>query len=314
MAVAGGKWPWTRLGFEHASFSAEIHGQDNRKLSVLAKSVLGGRSPIVPDSPIGMGGGSSSVVPPVSRARKTGRGMRPAGGNRRSPQKVNVVPRDVIGRMVVVSDGPVVKENARVVPLSVEAEEFSLRAVPSRWVPIGEGPDSRGNCVPPREMLRGVFGRTDAVISTTAVTGAASPTDFAGAVAPADLAGTDVPAVAGKKFSAVAEVHSLVIRASKQQHAVVEVGPVRPGEECCSPVDFVTVPEPIEHSVDGVPNEVGSSSVDSVAVPVPIEQLGVRGTADTPSTDQPMQHSETSGDGENGRHNHAGEGNSPLDV
>ena len=44
-------------------------------------------------------------------------------------------------------------------------------------------------------MPKGVFGRTDAVVSTTAVTGAASPTDFAGAVAPADLAGTDVPAV-----------------------------------------------------------------------------------------------------------------------
>ena len=131
------------------------------------------------------------------------------------------------------------------------------------------------------------------MISTTAMTGAASPTDFAGAVAPADLAGTDVPAVAGKKLSAIAEVHSsaeddkgapLVIRASKQRRAVVEVGPVRPGEECCSPVDFVTVPELIEHSVDGVPNEVGSSAVDIVAVPVPIEHSGVRGTADTPST------------------------------
>ena len=138
----------------------------------------------MPDSPVEMGGGSSSVVPPVSGARKNGRGMRPAGGNRRPPQKVNVVPRDVIGRMVVVSDGPVVKENARVVPLLVEAQEFSLRAVPSRRVPIGEGSDSHGNCVPPREILKGVFGRTDAVISTTAVTGAASPTDFAGAVAP----------------------------------------------------------------------------------------------------------------------------------
>ena len=109
--------------------------------------------------------------------------MRPAGGNRRSPQKVNVVPADVIGR-IIVSDGPVVKENARVVPLSVETEEFSLRAVPSRRIPTGEGPDSRGNCVPPREMLKGVFGRTDAVVSTTAVTGAASMTDFAGTVAP----------------------------------------------------------------------------------------------------------------------------------
>ena len=57
--------------------------------------------------------------------------------------------------MVVVADGPVVKENARVVPLSVEAEEFSPRAVPSRRVPTGEGPDSRGNCVPPREMHGG---------------------------------------------------------------------------------------------------------------------------------------------------------------
>ena len=79
----------------------------------------------------------------------------------------------------------------------------------------------------------------------------------------------------GLKFSAVAEVHSsadgdegvpLVIRDSKQRRAVVEGGPVRPGKDCSSPVDFVTVPEPIEHSVDGVPNEVGSRSVDSVAV------------------------------------------------
>ena len=64
----------------------------------------------------------------------------------------------------------------------------------------------------------------------------------------------------------------LVIRASKQQRAVVE--------ECCNPVDFVT-----------------SSSADSVAVPVPIEHSGVRGTADTPSTGLPMKHSETSEDG-----------------
>ena len=84
-----------------------------------------------------MGGGSSSVVPPVLRAQRNGRGMRSARGNRRYPQKVNVVPKDVIGRMVVVSDGSMVKENAGVVPLSVEAEEFSLRAVPSRRVPIG---------------------------------------------------------------------------------------------------------------------------------------------------------------------------------
>ena len=173
----------------------------------------------------------------MSGARKNGRGMLPAGGNRRSPQKVNEVPTDVIGKMVVVSDGPVVRENARVVHLSVEAEEFTLRDVPSRRVPTGEGSDSRGNCIPPREMHEGVFGLSDAVVSTIAEAGAASPADFAGAVAPADLAGTDVP-------SAVAEVYSsanddegapIVIRASKQRHAVVGVGHVRPGEECREP-------------------------------------------------------------------------------
>ena len=74
-------------------------------------------------------------------------------------------------------------------------------------------------------MHEGVFGLSDAVVTTTAVAGVASPADFAGAVAPADLAGTDVLAVAGKKFSAVVEVYSsadddegapLVIQASKQ--------------------------------------------------------------------------------------------------
>ena len=67
------------------------------------------------------------------------------------------------------------------------------------------------------------------------------------------------------KLSAVAEVYSsavddegvpLVIRASKKWRAVVGVGPVCPGGECGSLVDGMTVPEPIEHSVVGVPNEV----------------------------------------------------------
>ena len=95
----------------------------------------------------------------MSGTRRNGRGMRPDGGNKRSPKKVNVVPTDVIESMVVVSNGPVMKENSKVVPLSVEAEEYSLRAVPLRPVPTGEGPDSRGNRVPPREVLKGVFGR-----------------------------------------------------------------------------------------------------------------------------------------------------------
>ena len=97
------------------------------------------------------------------------------------------------------------------------------------------------------------------MVLTAAVAGTASPAVFAGAVAPADFAGTDVPAVAEKEFSAVAEGCSLaddaegsplVIRAGKQLRAVVE--------------NNVTVPEPIEHSVDERPSEEGGSPVDIV--------------------------------------------------
>ena len=45
------------------AFAPQVRGQDNRQLPVRAKVVLGSRSPIVPDSLIGMGRGSSSVVP-----------------------------------------------------------------------------------------------------------------------------------------------------------------------------------------------------------------------------------------------------------
>ena len=224
MAAAGGEWAWTRLGFEHAGFSTteepsrRSSWQDNRKLPVRAKVVLGNRNLIVPISPVGMGRGSSWVVPQVPGARKHGRGMRPARWDRRSPQRV----KD--DRM-----------NTKVVPLSVEAEEFSLRTVSKIRMPTGVESDGSENCVPSREMHGGVVERSDAVVSTTAVVGAAAPSDFAGTAAPADLAGTDVPVVAGMKFLAVAGVHSsavddegapLVIRTSKQPSAVVEVDPV----------------------------------------------------------------------------------------
>ena len=84
-------------------------------------------------------------------------------------------------------------------PLSVEAEEFSHRTVPKIRILTGVGSDGIENCVPSREMQGGVVGQSDAVVCTTAVTGAAAPTD---------LAGTDIPAVAGMKFLVVAEVHS----------------------------------------------------------------------------------------------------------
>ena len=73
--------------------------------------------------------------------------------------------------MIVVSDGPVVRGNNRVVPLSVEAEKFSLKTVPKNRVPTGEGSDGSENCVPSREMPEGVVGRSEAVVSITAVAG-----------------------------------------------------------------------------------------------------------------------------------------------
>ena len=204
MAVAGGARARNRLGFEHTGFSAtgEACGQDNRKLSGRTKMVLGSGSPIVPISPVGMDGGSSSVVPQVSGARKHGRGMRPARGNRQFPQRVN---DELTGE----------RENTRKVPLSVQAEESSLKTVPKIWVNTEEGSDGRGECIPSRDRHAG----------------APAPVALAGT-----SAGTDVPAIAGMKFSAVAEVHSsaiddegdhLVISTSRQRSAVVILDPYR---------------------------------------------------------------------------------------
>ena len=146
-------------------------------------------------------------------------------------------------------------------------------------------------------MAEEVFGRTYAVGITQAVAGDISPAVFAGAVAPADLAGTDVPAIAEKVLSAVAEAWSMaddaegspsVIRVSKQLRAVVEnIVTVpesiehsvdkMPSEEGSSPVNIVPLPELVEHSVDKRPREGGSSPVDIVTVPEPIEHSDVRG-------------------------------------
>ena len=70
----GPSWASSTQAFPSlGSHPAEIHGQDNRKMPVLAQWVLGRRNPVVPDSPIGMGRGLQSVVPPVSGARRSGR-------------------------------------------------------------------------------------------------------------------------------------------------------------------------------------------------------------------------------------------------
>ena len=148
------------------------------------------------------------------------------------------------------------------------------------------------------------------MVSTTVVAGAVALADFAGASASADLAGTDVPTVSGMKFSAVAEVHSsavhdegapLVIHTSKQRSAVVDVDPMGADRKYRGPMDGMSIPEPLEHSVVGVPLEVGDSYIDRVAVPNPIEHSGVSEPADPPSDNHPMIHSEVSGDGRNGQ-------------
>ena len=66
------------------------------------------------------------------------------------------------------------------------------------------------------------------------------------------------------------------------EHSVVGV----PNEGGNSSVDLVTVPEPIEHSVVAVPNEVGNSYVDIVTVPDPIEHFRVMpfGLCNAPAT------------------------------
>ena len=188
----------------------------------------------------------------MSGARRSGRGMRPARGNKLCCKKLNVMSMSDVEMMDNLDnfpDGLVVKRNAGAVSRSADAEVFSPEAVPSGGAPIEEGPESDRTYGHPREMAGEVFGRNYAVGLTPAV--------FAGVVAAADLAGTDFPAIAEKEFSAVVEAWSLandaegspsVIHVSKQLRAVVE--------------DILTVPAPIEHSVDKTLSEEGSSPVN----------------------------------------------------
>ena len=137
------------------------------------------------------------------------------------------------------------------VPLSMEAEEFSLRTVPKSRITTGEGSDGSENCIPSWKRHGRIVKRSDAGVSTTAVARAATLADFAWAPAPADLARTDVLAVAGMKFSAIAEVHSSavddeadpsVIRTSRQRSAVVVLDPMAAHRQDCGPMDSMSVP------------------------------------------------------------------------
>ena len=60
------------------------------------------------------------MVPPVSGARRSERGMRPAGGNGRSPRKLKVVYTSEVEKMDSLdslADGLVVKKNAMAEPV-----------------------------------------------------------------------------------------------------------------------------------------------------------------------------------------------------
>ena len=118
------------LGSHPPVYPSGIHERDKRRMPALAEPVLGQRDRVVPDSPIGMGRSSPSLVPTVSGAQRPRRGMWSAGWNSRSPKKLSgdyvatdngVVPdgkTSEVGKMDSFPDGLVVKRNARVVPSS----------------------------------------------------------------------------------------------------------------------------------------------------------------------------------------------------
>ena len=176
--------------------------------------------------------------------------MRPAGGSRLFPQRVKNELTDEGGTA------------AR--PLTVEAEEFSLGTGPKNRVTAGAGSDGGGDFLPSRTGPASIAIGCDAVVPTTAEAGAAALADIAGAVAPVDLAGTNAPAVAGMKFSAVAEVHSVdinegdpsVVRMSRQRSAVI-LDPMAAPRKDGGPIEEISVLEPLDHSVLEVSLEGG---------------------------------------------------------
>ena len=121
------------------------------------------------------------------------------------------------------------------------------------------------------------------------------------------MPGTDVPAVAGSKVPAVAEAYSsavdaksvpLVIQPGGRRRAVVRVGPVWPGWKTGDLIDEVTVPEPLEHSVVGLPVEVGTDSRHAVTMLEPIEHSVVempnalgKDPGEVVAVSEPIEHS-----------------------
>ena len=192
------------LGSHPPVFPSGIHERDNRRMPALAQPELGQRDHVVPDSPIGMGGSSPSVVPQCTELGDLGGECGLQGGIAGLRRNYGVVPdgkTSDVGKVDSFPDGLVVKRNARVVPLSGD-EGMSHPEGMSSGVPLkGIGQKVTGTMYLLGMYVTGeVFGLNDAAVLTPAIAGVASP---------ADLAGTGVPVVNGMEFPAIAEDLSL---------------------------------------------------------------------------------------------------------
>ena len=161
-----------------------------------------------------------------------------------------------------------VRENAVGRHLSVEAPEFSPVLDPWTW----------------------------------GTTGSVALSNVAGTMAPVDFAGLSVPVVAGMKFSAVAEVHSLavdveddtsVVQASEQRSdgsgdprrspgmvdkPMTNLSALEPLEHSVldedldgRPMEGLSIPEPLEHSV--LDEDLDGRPMEGLSVPEPLEHL-----------------------------------------
>ena len=142
------------------SLTKTDRGQNDRECLNRTEGVLGSGSRLVPISTVEMDGSSWSVVPPRSRARRNGRGMRSAGGIRPYPPGMKNEPMAGEGR-------------TDVIPLSVEAEEFSPEIKLLSQVAVRARLDGSIDDLPSRTRPGKIIRRRDAVGSTTAVDGAA---------------------------------------------------------------------------------------------------------------------------------------------
>ena len=123
----------------------ESVGIRGRSGFVLAQPVAGQTDRIIQDSTIEMGGSLPSLFTPVSGARRSGRGMRPAGWNSRSPKKLScdsVVTENsmvsggktsTVEKLDSFSDDLVVKKNVGDAPLPGDDVNSHPRVCP-RWV------------------------------------------------------------------------------------------------------------------------------------------------------------------------------------